>query len=171
MPKRGAISALLTAIGVVLLINFKTPSQQGLAAFNRQTVTGTQLSSATPSASSPPGATTPPSASAQPNATTQPTAAATPATGTQTVTGPAVSYFYGTAQVQVTLQNGHITDVTALQLPNEGRSGRISQIVEPMLRSEVLSAQSAQINLISGATYTSDAYAQSLQAALDQAHV
>jgi len=165
MPKRGAISALLTAIGVVLLINFKTPSQQGLAAFNRQTVTGTQPSSATPSASSPPGATTPP------NATTQPTAAATPATGTQTVTGPAVSYFYGTAQVQVTLQNGHITDVTALQLPNEGRSGRISQIVEPMLRSEVLSAQSAQINLISGATYTSDAYAQSLQAALDQAHV
>lgn len=165
MPKRGAISALLTAIGVVLLINFKTPSQQGLAAFNRQTVTGTQPSSATPSASSPPGATTPP------NGTTQPTAAATPASGTQTVTGPAVSYFYGTAQVKVTIQNGHITDVTALQLPNEGRSGRISQIVEPMLRSEVLSAQSAQINLISGATYTSDAYAQSLQAALDQAHV
>ena len=165
MPKRGAISALLTAIGVVLLINFKTPSQQGLAAFNRQTVTGTQPSSATPSASSPPGATTPP------NATTQPTAAATPASGTQTVTGPAVSYFYGTAQVQVTIQTGHITDVTAVQLPNEGRSGRISQIVEPMLRSEVLSAQSAQINLISGATYTSDAYAQSLQAALDQAHV
>ena len=165
MPKRGAISALLTAIGVILLINFKTPSQQGLAAFNRQTVTGTQPSSATPSASSPPGATTPP------NATTQPTAAATPASGTQTVTGPAVSYFYGTAQVKVTIQNGHITDVTALQLPNEGRSGRISQIVEPMLRSEVLSAQSAQINLISGATYTSDAYAQSLQAALDQAHV
>ena len=165
MPKRGAISALLTAIGVVLLINFKTPSQQGLAAFNRQTVTGTQPSSATPSASSPPGATTPP------NATTQPTAAATPATATQTVTGPAVSYFFGTAQVKVTIQNGQITDVTAVQLPNEGRSGRISQIVEPMLRSEVLSAQSAQINLISGATYTSDAYAQSLQAALDQAHV
>ena len=164
MPKRGAISALLTAIGVVLLINFKTPSQQGLAAFNRQTVTGTQPSSATPSASSPPGATT------QPSATTQPTAAATPATATQTVSGPAVSYFFGTAQVQVTLQNGQITDVTALQLPNEGRSGSISQIVEPMLRSEVLSAQSAQINLISGATYTSDAYAQSLQAALDQAH-
>lgn len=164
MPKRGAISALLTAIGVILLINFKTPSQQGLAAFNRQTVTGTQPSSATPSAASPPGATT------QPSATTQPTAAATPATATQTVSGPAVSYFFGTAQVQVTLQNGQITDVTALQLPNEGRSGRISQIVEPMLRSEVLSAQSAQINLISGATYTSDAYAQSLQAALDQAH-
>jgi uncharacterized protein with FMN-binding domain len=161
MPKRGVISALLTAIGVVLLINFKTPSQQGLAAFSRQTVTGAQPSDA--SASGSPSA----SASTQP-ATPQPTAVAT--TGTQTFTGTAVPYFYGTAQVRVTRQNGQITDVTAIQLPSEGRSGRISQIVEPMLRSEVLSAQSAHINLISGATYTSDAYAQSLQAALDQAH-
>lgn len=155
MPKRGVISAFLTAIAVFLLINFKTPSQQGLAAFSRQTVTA--MTGGTPSASAPP----------QPNATSQPTAAATP--GTQTVTGPAVSYFFGTAQVQVTLVNGHITNVTALQLPNEGRSAWISQQVEPMLRSEVLSAQSAQIDLISGATYTSEAYAQSLQGALDQA--
>jgi uncharacterized protein with FMN-binding domain len=159
MPKRGAISALLTAIAVALLINFKTPSQQGLAAFSRQTVTALNdgSSSASPAASS----------SAQPSASAQPTAAATPAT--QTLTGPAVSYFFGTAQVQVTMVNGHITDVTALQLPNEGRSAWISQQVEPMLKSEVLSAQSAQINLISGATYTSEAYAQSLQGALDQA--
>jgi uncharacterized protein with FMN-binding domain len=166
MPKRGAITAFLTAVGVVLLINFKTPSQQGLAAFNRQTVAGAQPSSGTPSAtgSSPPQ----PSGTSQPSSTLQPTASS--ASGTQTFTGPAISYFFGTAQVQVTLQNGRITDVTALQLPNEGRSGWISQQVEPMLRSEVLSAQSAQINLISGATYTSDAYAQSLQAALDQAH-
>jgi uncharacterized protein with FMN-binding domain len=164
MPKRGAITAFLTAVGVVLLINFKTPSQQGLAAFNRQTVAGAQPSSGPPSASPPTGSSSPP----QPSDTSQPTASS--ASGTQTFTGPAVSYFFGTAQVQVTLQNGRITDVTALQLPNEGRSGWISQQVEPMLRSEVLSAQSGQINLISGATYTSDAYAQSLQAALDQAH-
>ena len=157
MPKRGVISAFLTAVAVVLLVNFKTPSQQGLAAFNRQTVTGTQPSDGAASATAEP----------QPTATAQPTAAATPAT--QTIIGPAVSYFYGTAQVQVTIANGKITDVTALQLPNEGRSGWISQQVAPMLRSEVLAAQSANINLISGATYTSDAYAQSLQAALDQA--
>ncbi len=163
MPRRGAITAFLTAVGVVLLINFKTPSQQGLAAFSRQTVTGTQSTngSAAPSASGQP------SASSQPAATSQPTAAATP--GTQTITGPAISYFFGTAQVQITLQNGQITDVTALQLPNEGQSAWISQQVEPMLRSEVLSAQSAQINLISGATYTSEAYRESLQAALDKA--
>jgi len=166
MPKRGAISAFLTAIAVVLLINFKTPSQQGLAAFTRQTTTQTQSTSGSAVASGSPV----PSAG-QPTSTAQPTATTAPATaGTGTFTGPAISYYFGTAQVQVTLVNGQITDVTALQLPNEGRSAWISQQVEPMLRSEALSVQSAQINLISGATYTSEAYAQSLQGALDQAH-
>ena len=163
MPRRGAISAFLTAVAVVLLINFKTPSQQGLAAFGRQTVTGSVSSSGAASASASASPSTQPSASG----TLQPSATATPAS--QTVTGPAISYFYGTAQVQVTLVNGQITDVVALQLPADGRSGRISEAVEPMLRSEVLAAQSAQIDLISGATYTSEAYATSLQAALDQA--
>lgn len=164
MPKRGAISAFLTAIAVVLLINFKTPSQQGLAAFSRQTLTGTQSTSGSAVASGSPG----PSASL-PGATTQPTTA--PATtASKTFTGPAIPYYFGTAQVQVTMVNGKITAVTALQLPNEGRSAWISQQVEPILRSEVLATQSAQIDLISGATYTSEAYAQSLQGALDQAH-
>jgi uncharacterized protein with FMN-binding domain len=159
MPRRAAISALLTAIAVVVLINFQTPSQQGLATFNRQTVTAlTDGSSSTGPV---------PSSPAQATASAQPTPAATPAT--HTLTGPAISYFFGTAQVQVTLVNGQITEVTAIQLPNEGRSAFISQQVEPMLRSEVLAAQSAQIDLISGATYTSEAYAQSLQGALDQA--
>lgn len=159
MPKRGIISTFLTAIAVALLINFKTPSQQGLAAFSRQAVTALT----DPTASTSPVA----AASSATSASPQPTVVATPAT--QTFTGPAISYFFGTAQVQVTLVNGQITDVTALQLPNEGRSAWISQQVEPTLRSEVLSAQSAQIDLISGATYTSAAYAQSLQGALDQA--
>jgi len=156
MPKRGAITALLTAVGVALLINFKTPSQQGLAAFGAHTVAAAGLNASTPGASATPGATVAP--------TPDPTASS------QTYTGPAINYYFGTAQVQVTMANGKITSVVALQLPNEGRSGWISQQVEPMLRSEVLSAQSASISLISGATYTSEAYAQSLQGALDQAH-
>ncbi len=70
----------------------------------------------------------------------------------------------------MTIAGGKIADITALQLPfDRQRSAEISQIVEPMLRSEALTAQSAQIDLVSGATYTSDAYAQSLQSALDQA--
>ncbi|MEA2566066.1 MAG: hypothetical protein QOD49_1243, partial [Actinomycetota bacterium] len=65
-----------------------------------------------------------------------------------------------------------VTDVRAPQLPyDRARSASISQYVAPVLRSEALAAQSAQIDTISGATYTSDAYAQSLQAALTQAGI
>ncbi len=70
----------------------------------------------------------------------------------------------------MTISGGKIADVEALQLPSDrARSAAISQYAEPVLRTEALQAQSAQIDLISGATYTSDAYAQSLQAAIDQA--
>ena len=87
-----------------------------------------------------------------------------------TVTGQAVSTRYGDTQVQVTISGGAITDVTALQLPDgDGHSARISSAVEPMLRSMALQAQSANIDLVSGATYTSGAYRESLQSALDAA--
>jgi FMN-binding protein len=91
------------------------------------------------------------------------------ATGTQTLTGSVVMTRYGPVQVDVTLTNGKITAITATELPSGGRSGMISSIVEPMLRSEALTAQSASIDIVSGATYTSRAYASSLQAALDSA--
>ena len=77
---------------------------------------------------------------------------------------------FGPVQVQVTIAGGQITDVTPLALPTGGRSGRISSYAAPTLRSEVLNAQSAAIDIVSGATYTSAAYSQSLQSALDQAH-
>jgi uncharacterized protein with FMN-binding domain len=76
---------------------------------------------------------------------------------------------YGPVQVQIVVTNGKIADVRALALPRGGHSGRISQFVEPILRSQALAAQSASIDGISGATFTSSAYAQSLQAALDAA--
>jgi uncharacterized protein with FMN-binding domain len=88
-------------------------------------------------------------------------------TAQRTVTGPTVSTRWGPVQVQITVANGKITDITALQLPTGGRSGRISQTAEPQLRSQALTAQSAAIDGVSGATYTSVAYARSLQAALD----
>ena len=67
------------------------------------------------------------------------------------------------------LKESGIVDVQALQLPyDRSYSARISRIVEPMLRDEALQAQSANVELISGATYTSTGYAMSLQSALDQ---
>lgn len=98
-----------------------------------------------------------------------------PGTGTtaspseQTVAGDVVQTRWGAVQVQVTASGGTITDVTALQLPaSDPRSQQISQYVEQPLREQALAAQSAQIDGISGATFTSVAYAQSLQSALDQ---
>ena len=69
------------------------------------------------------------------------------------------------------MAGGKLTDVVALELPTGRRSGQISNYAAPTLRQEALQAQSAKIDLVSGATYTSDAYTQSLQAALDQAGV
>ena len=93
------------------------------------------------------------------------------ASGSETLTGSIVASRYGNTEVQVTISNGKITAVTALELPTHGRSGQISSYVEPILSSEALTAQSARIDIVSGATYTSEAYAQSLQSALDQAAI
>ena len=78
---------------------------------------------------------------------------------------------YGPVQVELVVADGKISDVVALQLPTGRRSGQISQAAAPILHDEALQAQSASIDLVSGATYTSDAYTQSLQAAIDQAGI
>jgi len=83
-----------------------------------------------------------------------------------------VSTQYGSVQVQVVVANGKITDVKALHLTDDGgRSVQISNSAAPILRSEVLSSQSARVSTVGGATYTSDAYLSSLQSALDQAGI
>ena len=88
-----------------------------------------------------------------------------------TYDGAAVQTRFGTVQVEVTIQNGKITEVTALQLTDaERKSAQISSRAAPVLRSEVLQAQSANVQTVGGATVTSDAYLTSLQAALDAAH-
>jgi uncharacterized protein with FMN-binding domain len=71
--------------------------------------------------------------------------------------------------VRVTVSNGKITEVQAIELPSGGRSGQISSYAAPILANEALQAQSASIDIVTGATYTSEAYANSLQSALDQA--
>jgi uncharacterized protein with FMN-binding domain len=87
----------------------------------------------------------------------------------RTVVGSAYDVGYGTVQVRVALHGRRITGVTALQLPSGGRSSEISGYAAPRLRQEALSAQSAHIDTVSGASYTSAGYASSLQSALDRA--
>ena len=89
-----------------------------------------------------------------------------------TFAGDVVQTRFGPVQVQITVSGGTISDVTALQLTDDGgRSVQISNYAAPLLRAEVLQAQSANVQTISGATVTSDAYLTSLQAALDAAHL
>jgi uncharacterized protein with FMN-binding domain len=140
MPKRGAIAIGLTVVALVLLLNFQGPGQLQAVAANNGTGPAPSRGGAV-----------------------------TTTTGTRTLTGPTVDTRWGPVQVQLTITSGRITDVTALQLPSGGRSGRISGVAEPLLRTEALVAQGPNIDGVSGATYTSTAYAQSLQAALNGA--
>lgn len=88
-----------------------------------------------------------------------------------TVNGTVSQTRYGPVQVQVTISGKKIVSVKALQHPSgNGQSDQINARALPQLSAEVLSAQSARINTVSGATYTSNGYTSSLQAALDAAH-
>jgi len=85
-------------------------------------------------------------------------------------TGPQVDAYYGIVEVQVTVYNGQITNVQFLKYPNDRRTSvRINNIAMPYLQQEAIQAQSAHINIISGATFTSRGFAMSLNAALGSA--
>jgi len=167
MPKRGAIALALTIAALVLLLNFKTPTTDesiGLAVGDTTPAIVQSAPTDPNAAPEAPVATEPPTATAQPRATAPPAT-----TASATVDGGTVQTPYGPVQVAVTVEGGRIADVQALQLPTDDRHSRsISRAVEPMLREAALQAQSADFDLVSGATYTSIGYARSLQSALDQ---
>jgi uncharacterized protein with FMN-binding domain len=88
-----------------------------------------------------------------------------------TFTGTAVDTRYGPVQVQITVSGGRITAARTLQVPQQSsRDIRINSAAVPILNNETVQAQSAQIDTVSGATYTSEGYAQSLQSAIDAVH-
>ena len=156
-----------TAGALALLANFHT-SPGSAAVTTKRPAAGGSTSASNGSAVAGAGTTAPPvtAGPASPGATAT-TASGGPA---HTVDGPVVSTRYGDVQVRVTLQGNKLVDVQALQLPSDrSRSQRISQQAGPLLRSEALKAQSPNIDIVSGASYTSEGYAQSLQGALDGA--
>jgi uncharacterized protein with FMN-binding domain len=121
------------------------------------------------------GTVTPPSASAMPAhaGTTRSGTAKAGSTGhaatTRVITGSVAGTAYGPMQVQTTVTGGRITKVTVLQQTNAGSySSQLDSVAIPRLTSETLSAQSAKVDVVSGASYTSQGYIQSLQSALDQ---
>ena len=87
-------------------------------------------------------------------------------------TGTEVDAYYGLVQVQATIKQGKLADVQFLEYPNDRRTSiRINTIAMPDLQQEAIQAQSAQVDTISGATLTSEAFVQSLQVALSSAKV
>ncbi|TGB01342.1 FMN-binding protein, partial [Streptomyces palmae] len=89
---------------------------------------------------------------------------------TGTFTGDVIHTRYGPVQIAAVLQHGRITEIRAVQTPSDnGRDREIAASAVPRLTREALDAQSAHIDAVSGATYTSQGYVASLQSALDRA--
>ncbi|MGH7635324.1 MAG: FMN-binding protein [Candidatus Dormibacteria bacterium] len=149
------MTLLATAVAVVLLISFRTPPPNA---------SGTGASVPVQPSPSDSGGSAPASTPAP-----SPTPKSSGATS-GTFTGQDYPNQFGDVKVQVVMAGGKITDIKVLQYPyDRARSAEISQQALPLLREEVLQAQSARIDILGGATFTSDSYAQSVQSALDQA--
>jgi uncharacterized protein with FMN-binding domain len=156
---RRVISAAVgTIVSLIMLLSFKThavpttlaapPAAIGAAA-TTQTTTGSPSPSTASGGSS--------------------TSAST-STATKTVTGNAAQTRYGPVQVEITVTNGQITAVDAVVYPTQSSKDRqINARAIPQLDQKALAAQSAKVDTISGATYTSVGYRTSLQSAIDQA--
>ena len=172
MPKRGAFALGLTALALVLLLNFQAPSLSPASATGTGGGTGTGGTGVGTTRANGSGSSGTAGGN-RPGATQAPVAGTpAPVAGTRTVDGPVVNTRFGSVQVEVTLDGTRIVDVAALRLPSgDRRTDQISSYVEPILRTQALQAQSATIDGISGATYTSNGYARSLQAALDSAGI
>lgn len=156
--KRLIVTVTATIAGLVGLLSFKSqsdPVNQAESISSRALKTGANpTSAATDSAA--------PSASSA--------GAASTTAGTKSYTGSAITTRYGVIQVQVTMSGSNISDVSYVQLTAfDRRSQDINSYAAPILVQETLNAQSARIDTVSGATYTSDGYMRSLQSALDQA--
>ncbi|MFE7443855.1 FMN-binding protein [Streptomyces chartreusis] len=138
--RRVVLAGAATVSGIVLLLSLKPASDPGSA----------QAA----------GVGAPPAASAQGGAQ---------AAGSGTVTGEAAQTQYGAVQVRLTVSNGKITRAEAVQAPKGGQSDQITANAVPKLNQAVVAAQGADIDAVSGATYTSAGYKESLQSAIDKA--
>lgn len=176
--RKVAGALIATVAGLIALLSFKSHTPAGAmaaAGSGTSALTGTASGSTpAPAAGSGGGSGSGNGTSSNaPSASASSPAAAGAAKGAGkngTYTGSSVDTMYGPVQVSATISGGKLTDVSVLQVPDRG--GYEQQIVAvalPMLHSEALSAQSANIDIVSGATYTSQGYAQSLQSALNQA--
>ncbi|MFF6826996.1 FMN-binding protein [Streptomyces longwoodensis] len=141
--RRVVLTTAATVSGIVLLLSLKPGSDPASAA-----------------AGSAPGA---------PGAVQESAQGGAGAAAGSTVTGDAAQTQYGVVQVRLTVAGGKITKAEAVQAPKGGRSDSVTADAVPRLNQEAVAAQGADIDAVSGATYTSAGYRQSLQSAIDKA--
>ncbi|MFH0517007.1 FMN-binding protein [Streptomyces sp. M41] len=140
--RRVVLAGAATVSGIVLLLSLKPATDPGSA----------QAA----------GGAAPPVAAQSPQGGAQ-------AAGSGTVTGDAAQTQYGAVQVRLTVSNGKITQAEAVQAPKGGQSDQITANAVPKLNQAAVAAQGADIDAVSGATYTSAGYEKSLQSAVDKA--
>jgi uncharacterized protein with FMN-binding domain len=152
--RRAIFAILSTIVALVMLLSFKTHGVVTATIAPPAAVSGSSSDSATPST---------PSSGSTSDSTTGSSSAAT------SITGDAVNTRFGPVQVQITVKNGKMTAVQAIVYPQENsRDQEINSYAIPQLNREAAQAGNANIDMVSGATYTSDGYINSLQSALDR---
>ncbi|GAA1974955.1 FMN-binding protein [Catenulispora subtropica] len=177
--RRAIVTGTATVSGVVLLLGLKphedTPSaaQKSLSITSDQQANqgssnqgsssqGSTNQGSTNQGSTNQGSTTP--------STAPPSSSPAKSSSTKTVTGDAADTRYGPVQVAVTFTGKKITKIDVVEYPTEsGRDREINSYAIPQLNQEAMAAQSANIDGVSGATYTAEGYVQSLQSAIDKA--
>lgn len=163
--RRTVLWAMSTLSALVLLFSYHTSTSSTLAAGTTPLTSAQAVAPPTKKTTTTGGTTTG-------GTTTGGTTTGGTTSASQTFTGDAVDTQYGPVQVQITVADGKVTSAQTVQVPMEDRHDQeINSQAVPVYNGEVVDAQSAQIDVMSGATVTWGGYTQSLQSALDQAHL
>ena len=164
--RRAIVAGTATVSGIVLLLGLKPHgSSSALGASSFSIGSGPSTGAASAPATGSAGGKSSASSAAPKSAPSTRTNS-----GPKVVTADAADTPYGPVQLQVTFSGKKISSINVLEYPTESfRDQQINSYALPILNQEAMAAQSAHIDVVSGATYTSDGYAQSLQSAIDKA--
>ena len=166
MPKRGLIALLLSLAALRLIVAYSPPG--GDIGSGDPSTDPTSEPSVLPSGEPSTAPTTAPSTA--PSPTPKPTKAHTGTLKDGTYDGDAIRFKFGTAQVEIVVSDGVITEVKALKLPTAGGyTKRVTNFFKTEIPARIIADQGWKISNVGGATYTSRAYSQSLQSAINQA--
>jgi uncharacterized protein with FMN-binding domain len=162
------IAVMSTLSGLVMLFSYHTSTESGAVA----AVGATDDGATTPSTSSSSGSSGAASSSGSSGASGSAASSGSSGSSSGTFAGDEVSTRWGIVQVQITVANGKITKSEAIQYPTDNpKDQEINAYAVPQLNSEAVAQQSSSIDSVSGATVTSGGYIQSLQTAIDKAHL